>query len=219
MPIGPYKLAKAIRCGLLRIEAGTSPINTTTQSSNTDAFAQSVARMKLGHADDGRTHDLTLPKMPTLAANSKAGIGSPVSQPPLQENVQLTELKAEHQQHASTEVQHPQLPSPTATTSFDEVTRTITTGPVQADGTGKDQLQKSRRPRILLVDDNQVNLRLINMFMQKRSYESVHLAQNGEEAVTIYKDLILQEPPLPPDIVFMGKHFMPGHKLTKRLTT
>jgi len=212
MPIGPYKLGKAIRCGLIRSEAGASLIHKTTQSSTTDAVAQSMGRIKLVHADDGRAHDLTLPKLPIVAGNGQTGFGSPVSQPPFQVNVQLTELKTELQQHATTKAQHPRLPSPTATTLFDEVTRMITTVPVQADGTGMDQQQKScRPPRILLVDDNHVNLRLINMFMRKRSYESVHLAQNGKEAVTIYKDLILQDPPLPPDIVFMGKHLMPGH--------
>lgn len=199
MPIGPHKLAKAIRCGLPRIEGGTSPIRTTAQSSVTHAVAQSVARIKLGHADDGRAHDLAVPELQTLASSSQAGTGSLVSQPPSQENLQLTELKMELRQHTSTEVQHPQLPSPTAITSFDEVSRT----PIRPDSAGKDQRQGLRHPRILLVDDNHVNLRLINMFMQKRSYESVHLAHNGEEAVTIYKELILQDPPVPPDIIFM----------------
>ena len=61
----------------------------------------------------------------------------------------------------------------------------------------------SRAPRLLLVDDNEINLRLINTFMQKRSYACVNLADDGEQAVNTFKQLIAQDPPQPPEIIFM----------------
>ncbi|OCK80226.1 hypothetical protein K432DRAFT_353414 [Lepidopterella palustris CBS 459.81] len=61
----------------------------------------------------------------------------------------------------------------------------------------------SRPPRLLLVDDNAVNLRLLQMFMKKRKYKTVSSAENGALAVSVFRDLITAVPPQPPDIIFM----------------
>lgn len=42
---------------------------------------------------------------------------------------------------------------------------------------------KDRPPRLLLVDDNKINLRLLETFMRKRKYEFVDSAENGQLAV------------------------------------
>ncbi|KAF2816038.1 uncharacterized protein BDZ99DRAFT_127452 [Mytilinidion resinicola] len=60
-----------------------------------------------------------------------------------------------------------------------------------------------RPPRLLLVDDNPVNLRLLNTFMRKRKYQNVVSAEDGEQAVTAYRTAISRSPPEPPDIIFM----------------
>lgn len=42
---------------------------------------------------------------------------------------------------------------------------------------------KDRPPRLLLVDDNKINLRLLETFMRKRKYQFVDSAENGQLAV------------------------------------
>ena len=42
---------------------------------------------------------------------------------------------------------------------------------------------EKRPPRLLLVDDNKINLRLLETFMKKRNYETVDSAENGQLAV------------------------------------
>ncbi|KAF2673231.1 hypothetical protein BT63DRAFT_383144 [Microthyrium microscopicum] len=61
-----------------------------------------------------------------------------------------------------------------------------------------------RKPRLLLVDDNAVNLRLLNTFMsKKRHYTDIFTATDGALAVDAYKSMINSNPPKPPDIIFM----------------
>ncbi|KAF2492412.1 hypothetical protein BU16DRAFT_492058 [Lophium mytilinum] len=62
---------------------------------------------------------------------------------------------------------------------------------------------ESRPPRLLLVDDNPVNLRLLNTFMRKRKYQNVVSAEDGEQAVAAFRTGIMRSPPEPPDIIFM----------------
>ena len=56
------------------------------------------------------------------------------------------------------------------------------------------------RPRLLLVDDNSINLRLLQTFMKKRKYKSVDLAENGQLAVDAAKANQAGY-----DVIFMGK--------------
>ena len=59
--------------------------------------------------------------------------------------------------------------------------------------------KEDRPPRILLVDDNKINLRLLETFMNKRKYKDVDLAENGQLAV---KAAEMREDGY--DIIFMG---------------
>ena len=76
-----------------------------------------------------------------------------------------------------------------------------------------------RSPRVLLVDDNNVNLRLLNAFMRKRGYTDIYLASDGAASVSIYNKLIAQTPPAPPDIIFMdiSMPIMNGFEATRRI--
>lgn len=58
----------------------------------------------------------------------------------------------------------------------------------------------NRPPRLLLVDDNKINLRLLETYMRKRKYKSVDSAENGQLAIdaTMAHDEGY-------DIIFMGK--------------
>ncbi len=60
--------------------------------------------------------------------------------------------------------------------------------------------QSDRSPRLLLVDDNKINLRLLETFMRKRKYKFVDSAENGRlavDAAMVHEDGY--------DIIFMGK--------------
>ncbi|KAF1986364.1 hypothetical protein K402DRAFT_377511 [Aulographum hederae CBS 113979] len=77
----------------------------------------------------------------------------------------------------------------------------------------------TRDPRLMLVDDNPVNLKLIQMFMKKRKYTAVTSAENGLVAVTRFTELTLQDPPCTPDIIFMdiSMPVMDGFEATRRI--
>lgn len=77
-----------------------------------------------------------------------------------------------------------------------------------------------RSPRLLLVDDNAVNLRLLQTFMRKRAYTAVHSAEDGAQAVAVFTDLLTNPAaPSPPDIVFMDISMptMNGFEATRRI--
>ena len=60
--------------------------------------------------------------------------------------------------------------------------------------------QEKRLPRLLLVDDNKINLRLLETFMRKRKFEYVDSAENGLLAVQA-----AEAHELGYDIIFMGE--------------
>ena len=59
--------------------------------------------------------------------------------------------------------------------------------------------QEKRPPRLLLVDDNKINLRLLETYMRKRKYAFVDSAENGQLAVQAAEGHELGY-----DIIFMG---------------
>ena len=62
-------------------------------------------------------------------------------------------------------------------------------------------------PRVLLVDDNKINLRLLETFLRnKRKYTQVDLAEDGQQAVDLFKSAPGGEPY---EIIFMDIS-MPG---------
>jgi signal transduction histidine kinase/CheY-like chemotaxis protein len=77
----------------------------------------------------------------------------------------------------------------------------------------------ARAPRMLLVDDNNVNLRLLQTFMKKRKYTDIFSAEDGQQAVSIYRNLLTSQPPRPPDIIFMdiSMPIMNGFEATRRI--
>ena len=62
------------------------------------------------------------------------------------------------------------------------------------------QPQEKRPPRLLLVDDNSINLRLLQTYMRKRKYKIVDSAVNGKLAVEA-----AEHHPEGYDIIFMGE--------------
>lgn len=65
-------------------------------------------------------------------------------------------------------------------------------------------LQEKRPPRLLLVDDNSINLRLLETYLRKRKHKLVDSAGNGEIAVKA-----VEQHPKGYDIIFMGSFSLP----------
>ncbi|KAG9513880.1 hypothetical protein KCV07_g8465, partial [Aureobasidium melanogenum] len=74
---------------------------------------------------------------------------------------------------------------------------------------------KSVKPRILLVDDNEVNLKLLQTFFVRRGFTDMKLARDGAEAVKVYEDALQQHNPF--HLVFMdiSMPIMDGFEATK----
>ncbi|KAF2016214.1 hypothetical protein BU24DRAFT_462395 [Aaosphaeria arxii CBS 175.79] len=75
-----------------------------------------------------------------------------------------------------------------------------------------------RKLRILLVDDNTLNLRLLEAFLGKHGYHNVDQANNGEKAVKAFKGS-----PSGFDMIFMGKEtlalLLPPFQLSNHMVT
>ncbi|KAJ5995695.1 hypothetical protein N7481_002672 [Penicillium waksmanii] len=70
------------------------------------------------------------------------------------------------------------------------------------------------KPRVLLVDDNDINLRLIRAFMKKCDITAVDTAQNGREAVNLFEQMLLGY-----DLIFMDMSMpvMNGFEATRAI--
>jgi CheY-like chemotaxis protein len=68
-----------------------------------------------------------------------------------------------------------------------------------------DQTENSQykpvKPRILLVDDDEVNLKLLQTFFVRRGFTDMRLAGDGSEAVKVYEDALHEHDPF--HLVFM----------------
>ncbi|KAH0267953.1 hypothetical protein KCU91_g9730, partial [Aureobasidium melanogenum] len=75
--------------------------------------------------------------------------------------------------------------------------------------------RKPTKPKILLVDDNEVNLKLLQTFFNRRGFTDMRLARDGVEAVKVYEDALHQHSPF--HLVFMdiSMPVMDGFEATK----
>ncbi|KAK5128756.1 hypothetical protein LTR85_000089 [Meristemomyces frigidus] len=77
----------------------------------------------------------------------------------------------------------------------------------------------TRKPRLLLVDDNRVNLQLLHTFVKKKGYgdDIVKTAEDGLQAFNSFKASASDG--VPPDIIFMdiSMPVMDGYEATRRI--
>jgi CheY-like chemotaxis protein len=73
--------------------------------------------------------------------------------------------------------------------------------------------------RMLLVDNNAINLRLLQVYSKKLNPVQVHSAENGQIAVDIYERLLHATPSMPPTVILMGLSMpvMDGCAATRRI--
>jgi len=74
-----------------------------------------------------------------------------------------------------------------------------------------------RKPRLLLVDDNKVNINLLHMFVRRKGFspDLISLAEDGQQAVDSYRSSATNG--IPPDIIFMdiSMPVMDGYEATR----
>lgn len=73
--------------------------------------------------------------------------------------------------------------------------------------------------RVLLVDDNAINLRLLQVSMKKRGNTSISSASDGLQAVNTYRTLLHSNPSTPPEIILMDLSMpvMDGFEATRQI--
>ncbi|TID17716.1 hypothetical protein E2P81_ATG10692 [Venturia nashicola] len=245
-PFGPYKLAKTIRVCLDKLErssimeaASETAIDPTNDSKDfaTDEVATAVQQMTITNPDPN-IPDVTVIKAGDVVAN-----GDSIHAQLLGES-EATNMSGGSQE--GPEYPFPIEDCPTAA----EIAKTAFKLPEEAapisakgirttlnppDHTTPPALPtlvtavKPSMPRMLLVDDNPVNLRLLQTFMKKRKYADVFSAEDGQQAVSAYRNLL--DPPTPglsgkpgvggkpPDIIFMdiSMPIMNGFEATRRI--
>ncbi|KAI9871972.1 MAG: hypothetical protein M1830_002208, partial [Pleopsidium flavum] len=213
-PVGPYKLAKALHLCLSRADEAkkareehrspdTNSKSNTRDSASDDASntldatidreknesapmtirEKGVAYLKgEGDNDDLSTNKRVPPETDQSGFSSPlAGLGAVHS---VDDSSNSNTLTSKNQA----------LPTSTAPLSQDSES---TVSAKRRSPSTTEQGSLNRSPRVLLVDDNSINLRLLDTFMKKRKYKLVESADNGLLAVQAV------ERSEPYDIIFM----------------
>jgi CheY-like chemotaxis protein len=166
-PVGPLKLAKAIiQC--LEGDSGSvtpGPEGPTAQPESTDL--SNVFEELSMSPRGGEVLDNT--RMAADSANARKAIESPTPNA-------LMEKHAEFPFPQELDIK-PSMPNETQPAS-------LTLAVVENVGSAsKEPTKKLKVPTLLLVDDNQINLRLLSTYLKRRNYEVVDEACDGLEAV------------------------------------
>lgn len=200
-PCGPYKLARALRTCLEKLTAirsGSIPIVNDQRSSplsrdiDVDDAPPELTEIALETLDEA--------SQPIVMQTNNIVTASETS-----ENAQKAVAVAGCSPLSPSEFLFPESqsgskrhPNPSSYNKEVSTSRSFTSqNPIS--GSTSDSEQDAFTPRILLVDDNKINLRLLQTFMLKRDYELVDSAQDGKMAVETF-----QQSEEGYDIIFMG---------------
>ncbi|CAI7587000.1 unnamed protein product [Penicillium pancosmium] len=208
-PCGPQNLAKGILNSFYpRTACSTSP-----------APCSNPSEQKLVHRHRSRPSDTTTSTVSSPATSSEKldTPGTQLSDPMPDSCYGLdSENCNTFGQSPDTEVSHrlasgsksfsPHAPSSTSSTS----STSSPSDSAHMDGTSGAQ----SKPRVLLVDDNDINLRLIRAFMKKCNITAVDTARNGREAVILSEQMLLGY-----DLIFMDMSMpvMNGFEATRAI--
>lgn len=230
-PFGPYKLAKVIRLCLDNVDKADQADSTILERPEADdgedeltEVIQSVDQVRLGG-------DMNVVQQGQMMANEEYAplmveALSAMSSRSLEQSSGYPFPADIHQEYAPQASQHAkdllkhQEQSDKSQPTSPRVTSHARPPPTPKAPTGTTSRAKDpRSPRLLLVDDNNVNLRLLHTFMKKRGYSDIHMAENGAISVAKYKAMASEDPPHPPDIIMMdlSMPIMNGFEATRQI--
>jgi hypothetical protein len=207
-PCGPYKLAKALQDCVVRLMASSSEHAVTNQRDTVSACQPLQP--------NGLPERL---KEPTLNPSDKAHSGTAVQTNGIHSDSQFIEgaqtaIKKLTACDADAVGEHRSFPFPDAegngdtraspdAAAFEASTyaEALLPSPSPMVSPGSISVTPPNSPRVLLVDDNKINLSLLKAFMKKRKYDHVDSAADGSIAVNAIKAATE-----PYDLIFMGKH-------------
>jgi hypothetical protein len=227
-PFGPYKLAKALRVCLDKLHnptQGTQPsqvgVERTEQSSDSNLESILSGLEKVTFETDDENTPINIQDDGKVRANGEStdarlaiGVGSidgkefpesrtdypfPHIGDPLPHDDTTTTLSEERnlpRQETVLKIPHIDANRAAAVSSRGETTST--SKPSKESPSECESRQEKPPPRILLVDDNKINLRLLQTYMRKRHYSLVDSADDGGEAVRSFRQSDGY------DIIFMG---------------
>ena len=206
-PVGPYKFAKCLLACFEKLKwsnldsnGGRHEDNDTKQSLDKDSgqdAASTASHKQQGVLSNNESHKTSVMeshgsgKPPTPTKQPSTPIGGSIRKDSNEvwindkDDAQDTLHKRRPRSNLPSEEKSPSTPSDPAGTTD--------SSPIQ------------QRPlRILLVEDNEINLQLLHRFLAKRKGDTINVARNGYEAVAA-----VQETPEPHDVIFMDIS-MPG---------
>ena len=193
-PVGPWKLARA----LVQCLDGIPPV-VTPSVSEPHLPAEGAGLNKVFEElspTPYRSEMLDNSRMSADSSNARKAIGSPTPGPA------ETCIEFPFPVEAPISKTHATLPerrAPSTTDSpFSQVTVEVGTVPTSSISPVPSLAPRASNPRLLIVDDNIINLALLRTYMRKRAYDVVDEAENGLEAVNRFADR-----PDGYDIIFM----------------
>ena len=253
-PFGPYKLARALRVCLERLQSGltkprlgsipalarvdedgfkqpvediTTRIDNITLSSPNAKFPDvSIIRNGTTSAREDSINAQMAMTPPETSAPSYGTVEYPFPHPSNRKDLRVdgtVSPTAERELHATS--RPPMVPVRRAISTSDQETRLkdLTKTDAMSSLGALTNVPRSNPtptkcpPRMLLVDDNRINLKLLQTFMKKRKSPNVTSAEDGLQAVNAYQSLLYKS--LPPDIVLMdiSMPVMNGFEATRRI--
>ncbi len=183
-PVGPLKLAKAIvQC--LEGDSGSvtpGPEGPTAQPESTDLsnVFEGLSMSPRG----GEVLDNT--RMAADSANARKAIESPTPNAVMEKHAEFPfpqelDTKPSMSRSLAMTLEKTSLPS---VIEHETEAASLSLAAVKAVGAAsKEPTKKLKVPTLLLVDDNQINLRLLRTYLKRRNYEVVDEACDGLEAV------------------------------------
>ena len=228
-PFGPYKLAKAIQMCLKTAESVREQLQTSPGLSKSVASSEPVTRaleiratsLSSFEVDVHNTADISTTAIANDSTNARMAVTAPMSGAISAKagieasDFPFPELSAPKQASATSDEnmspwQESRRPSlrerKTDPTLLRRSWTDLETQPYPGDNNQDVSVSLPptaavpRAARILVVDDNKINLRLLKTFMAKRRYEDVEAAEDGKLAVQVF-----QQRQEGYNIIFMGK--------------
>ena len=207
-PCGPYKLAKALHACILRLRESSFEHTGTKQS---DAVTEDLSLQPNGFPQRPKELKRDAPRMHGRGTARQSNWTHPDSQGSRAEYLGTERLAtngagvSEEQTYSpfsntnGNKDRDPSFETPVSPTSMQTSAQTQPSSNLPMASPDSLDVTLTKSPRVLLVDDNKINLSLLQAFMRKRKYEFVDLAEDGSIAVGAIK--AASEPY---DVIFMG---------------